>query len=158
MSGPKTIALPDGTDEEFIHFEIVSEKWFVYEIEDGSILRSKFVLLEVVAIGEPDEQGHRLTKMGTQTINVIFSPLELRGPPGRKWEVSELEEFKTETNLKFSQIKDGGLNEYKLEKSNIQVDYRVNKIDKTSKYTANGMPAYIIRLKTTIIGTSSEES
>jgi len=158
MSEPRTIALPDGTDEEFLHFEIENEKWFTYEIEDGTILKSKFVLLVVVASGEPDEQGARLTKFGTQTLNVVFSPLELRGPPGKKWAVSELEEYITEANLKFRQLKNGGLNEYKLEKAIIQVDYRIEQIDKTSKYNTNGMPAYIVRSKTSLIGTSSEES
>lgn len=158
MSGPKTIELPDETEGEFIHFEVVNEKWFAYEVEDGTILRSKFVLLEIIAYGEPDEQDKRLSKMGTHTLNVVYSPPELRGPPGKKWKPSELEEFITEPNLKFSQIKDGGLYEYKLEKSNIQVDYRVYQIDKTSKYNSNGMPAYIIRMKTTIAGMPSEES
>lgn len=155
MSEPRIIDLPaDNGVEEFLDFEVVNENWSTYEVEDGSILKSKFVLLSAIAYGERDEENTRLSKFSTHTLYVVYSPPELRGTPEHNLSVEDLEEYVTERNLKFSQIKDSGLNAYKFEKRIIEVDHRVNHIDKTSKYNKDGMPAYVIRGKTMILGTS----
>ena len=156
MPEAKVVVSPDISDGELIPFTTKNEEWFTYELEDNTIIRSKFVLMEVIAVGEPNEQGRRLTYMGTHQLNVVFSPPELRDTPDKKWEASELEEYITDENLKFSQITDGGLYKYELENSTMEVDYRVYQVDKTSKYDAKGNPAYIIRTKTVIAGAKEE--
>ncbi len=159
MSEPRIIELPEETDvEEFLDFEIVNEKWSTYEIEDGTILKSKFVLMSAVAYGERDEAGTRLTKFGTNPISVIYSPPELRGPPEPNLSAKELEEYITERNLKFSIIKEGGINEYKFEKATIQVEHTITRIHKTSRYLVDGMPAYVMNGKTSIFATHVTDS
>jgi len=152
----KTIDL-ESMEEEMINFDVLNEKWQVYELEDNTIIKSKFLLINILAYGVPDEEGKRLTRFGTQTINVIHSPRGIRGPPDRTWTAEELEPYVTETNLKKRLIKDSGLYRYESENSIFEVDYMIRQVDKTSKYDAIGMPAYIIRSKTSIISVKKEQ-
>ncbi len=155
MSEPRIIDLPEDTDlEELLPFEIINEKWSTYELEDGTILKTRFVLLSAIAYGKHDEAGKRLTKFGHQNLYVVHAPPELRGPPEPNLSTNDLEEYITDRNLKFRQIKDGGSASYKFEKLLMDIDHRVNQIDKTSRYSENGMPAYLIRGKTMMLGTS----
>jgi len=104
--------LPD----EFVQFKIENEKWHVYELKDGTIIRTKYVLMSILAYGEKDPDGKRPSRFGHQNLVVIHSPIALRGEKDRTWDASELEEFVTERNLMFRLIKDGGINNYNTEK------------------------------------------
>ena len=57
----------------------------------------------------------------------------------------------------FRLIKDGGINNYNTEKTNIQVENRVDRIDKTSKFDMDGMPAYIVRSRINLAVSDRED-
>ena len=131
----------DMEKEELISFKTLNENWHIYELEDNSIIKTKFVLLSVIAYGEKNDLDQRLANFGTHNLITVYSPKEIRGPKDRAWTAQELEEHVTEQNLKFRQLEDGGLNSYETEKSIIQVEHRVAQIDNTSKYDKNSLPA-----------------
>lgn len=141
----------DMEKEELISLKTINEKWHIYELEDNTIIKTKFVLMNIVAYGEENELKKRLANFASTNLVVVYSPKEIRGPKDKAWTAQELEEHITGNNLKFRQIEDGGMNTYETEKSIIQVEHRVAQIDNTSKYDKNGMPAYIVRSKTSII-------
>jgi hypothetical protein len=146
--------IPIDTDvekDEMITFDLINEKWHTYELEDNTIIKTKFILLNIIAYGEKDDLDKRLTGFATQLLVVVYSPKELRGPKDKTRRADELEEYITEKNLKFRKIIDGGMSKYDTEKSNIQIDHSITQVDMTSKYDSSGMPAYIVRSKNNVI-------
>jgi len=138
-------------DDEMVHIDTIHEEWHEYEVEDKTIIKTKWVLMKIIAYGEPNPDGTRLNRIGGQTLTVIHSPKEIRGPPDKTWTVTELEPYITEPNALFRQIQNGGINKYETEKASIEAEYRVTQIDKTSKYDVEGMPSYIVRTSTNYV-------
>lgn len=132
--------------DELIPFEIIKENWSTYELEDGTIIRFKFVLINIIKTPIQSEKGNLLLFNARNVIGV-FSPEE-RGDKDRNYTVEELEKYISKLNVMFRQIVDSGLNEYKTDKHTIIITPRVTKIDKTSKFDKQGMPAYIVRSET----------
>jgi len=138
----------ESMDDEMVHLDTIHEEWHEYEVEDKTIIKTKWVLMNIIAYGEPDPDGKRLNRVGAKTLTIVHSPKEVRGSPDKTWTVEELEPHITERNVLFRQIHNGGLYKYETEKATIEAEYRVTQIDRTSKYDADGMPAYIIRTST----------
>ena len=141
----------DMEKDELIPFEIIDEKWHTYELEDNTIIKTKFILLNIIAYGEKDDLDKRLSEFATHLLVVVYSPKELRGPKDKTRRADELEEYITEKNLKFRNIKDGGMSKYETKNSIIQIDHSITQVDITSKYDSKGMPAYIVRSKNNVI-------
>jgi hypothetical protein len=154
---------PKTDHDKLVDFDVIKENWHAYELEDGSIIRTKNVLLSIVDVGPVDEKesaavGARKGYFALKFLAVIHSPEHLRGPKDKAWEAPELEGYIVEKNLKFRQIKDGGNCEYSTKKTKITVQTYVRQIDKTSKFDLNGMPAYLIRTEANIlIATEAEK-
>ena len=89
----------DMEKDELIPFEIVEEKWHTYELEDNTIIKTKFILLNIIAYGEKDDLDKRLSGFATHTLVVVYSPKELRGPKDKTRRADELEEYITEKNI-----------------------------------------------------------
>ena len=53
--------------------------------------------------------------------------------------------------MKFRQLTDGGHAIYETEKTRLEIIHRVRQVDKTSKFDAKGMPAYIVRSESQIV-------
>lgn len=139
----------------YIDFDIINEKWHVYELEDDSIIRFKTVLTAIFDAGPAEEEtgisGMRKAFFSARLLSSVFSPKDIRGKKGKSWSISELEKFKTQTNLKFRQIKDGGIAEYDTKNSIITIKSWLRQVDKTSKFDGFGNPAYIIRTESQIL-------
>ena len=91
----KPVLLPDNVEQELIDFEILRENWNKYELEDGSIITSKFILSQLVKSAEkdPHDDAFNLGFMEPRSITTIFAPIDKRGKPDRNYSVSELEKF-----------------------------------------------------------------
>ena len=136
--------------ERFVDFDVISENWSAYELEDDTLIRTKNVLMDIIEAGPAVEKGSEFG-VGAKLLNVVHSPSSLRGPKGKATEVKELEKFIVQPNMKFRQIKDGGPAKYETKNSTITLVTRVRRIEKTSKFDAKGMPAYIIRTENQIL-------
>ena len=84
-------------------------------------------------------------------MSSVFSPKDIRGQKDKQHPLSELEKCKTDINLKFRQIKDGGFAEYQTKKSNLKVKTWLRQVDKTSLFDGLGNPAYIIRTESEVL-------
>jgi hypothetical protein len=72
--------IPDPQGMEVLHFDIISENWNEYELEDGTNLRSRLVLTRVMR----PKQGYKPGEFGLSlkhVFNIVASP-EKRGKPG----------------------------------------------------------------------------
>jgi hypothetical protein len=152
----ETEKAPTTEHGKFVDFDVIKENWNEYELEDGSIIRTKNVLLSIVDVGPAGEKdkvvvGLRQGYFTLKFLAVIHSPENLRGPKDKVWEASELENYIVTKNLKFRQTKDGGNSEYTFKKTKVIVQTYIKQVDKTSKFGEDGMPAYIIRTEANIL-------
>jgi hypothetical protein len=138
----------------FVDFEINREGWSLYRIEDGTLLRARFILTGVLMEGKLEEMVEQLKpgqkpKLGlllrSRRIFTAESPLELRGKPDSKtYTTEELKSSITNEDMDFETLKEIW-NLYKLE-NRITLKARLSTvtINKTSNFERAGMPIYTI--------------
>jgi len=141
--------------EKQIEFNVHSEKWHVYELEDKSTIRFKTVLIDIYdagpAEGEMGAQGIRKAFFNMKLLSSVFSPKKMREKKGQVWPISELEKNIIKPNLMFRQLKDGGFAEYETSNSKLQIKTILRQVDRTSKFGSMGNPAYIIRTESEVL-------
>ena len=130
-------------------FEMEKEDFHIFELRDGSIIKAKFVMVNVTRKKEEGKDD----QFGFQSQNVVgaWAPLSMRGEKGKTYSMSELEANIIERNVMKKQTNDAGKNVYNLPDCKIIVNYNVKNIDKTSLFDTMGNPSYIVRGETEII-------
>ncbi len=79
----KKVRLPNGKQAEgvVVPVQATTEQWNEYFLEDGTVLRVKIVVTEVVHIeGQYDPSGNPLYATQSATLMVVSSPEELMRP------------------------------------------------------------------------------
>ena len=149
----EAVPLPNDIEQEFVDFKIIRENWNKYELDDGSIIRTRFILSQIVSTEEPAPQDDDLNLgfMEPRIITSIFAPIDKRGTPDRNYSVPELEKFVINKDCKIinKTINDPSI--YMTESMLIFVYNVIDRIEKTSKFSASGMPHYIVRTKNQIM-------
>jgi len=157
MQTPKTVLritekMPP--DFVFVNFEVVREGWNVYKLEDGSLLKTKLVFIDVMAEKDFREKIERAkTEKGVKSgiwfssSNVVGveAPLGLRGEPStRTFSQDELRASVVKNDIDFEVIKETW-NVYRLDKG-IEVKARSSPINiaRTSKFDSKGLPIYLV--------------
>ncbi len=140
-------------DFAFVDFEVVREEWNSYKLEDEAVLKSKFVLINVIM--EKDfkakiektkaEKGVKVG-LGISSSNVIGveAPLELRGEQSTKpCTPEELRASVVKDDIDFEVVKETW-NVYKLENGIVMKSRSapVN-VARTSKFDNRGLPIYL---------------
>jgi hypothetical protein len=140
----------------FIDFEVVSENWTTYEVEDKTLVRFKTVLL-----GLKRDMTKMPTQLGlglqTRLLVITHALPELRAKKGAVWSTHELEKHIIKPNLMYRQLK-SATSIYTTENEKITIQTRLVRIDKTNKFGIDGEPAYIIRTEADIIVEAKEEN
>jgi hypothetical protein len=79
----KTVRLGNQEFEgEIIPFRGNVEHWNEYLLDDGSVVRSKVIAVEMVRVdGQYDAEGNPLYIINSTNINHVSSPDELKGKP-----------------------------------------------------------------------------
>ena len=129
----------------YLDFEVLREDWGFYEIEDGSLLRVKLVLVNVF------KKGEREYTFSWNNVIGVVSPPQLRGPPDTtKYKPDELLRSIVEEDLDFKILKEG-LSEYLLE-DNTRLIFRpiLVEVSRTNKYDSGGMPIYLTNVQPVI--------
>ena len=138
----------------FLDFEIEQEKWNKYLLEDGSLLRAKFVLTGVL-IDKNIEELEKEAKSGqklrigfafkSRNLFSIESPTELRGPPdSKKYSLKELRASIVKEELDFETEK-ATWNSYLCE-NGMRMKARISptSVHMTSKFESSGTPIYVV--------------
>ncbi|MEM2957490.1 MAG: hypothetical protein QW261_04355 [Candidatus Jordarchaeaceae archaeon] len=126
-------------------FDVLSEPWNVYQLEEGPILKIKYVLTRVL---KRRENGGRFGYAIKGQNVVVFShiPPELKGEPTHA--------FYSPMELQASIVKDGvryatlaeEWNEYLAEDgTSIRVKLTVVKVSRTNKKDMDGDPVYLVQ-------------
>jgi len=141
----------------FIDFNIEKEQWNKYRIADGTELKARFVLQQVLVDKSMDELEKELKSIeGDGSIafgfgfkgNKLFTvepPVNLRGnPDSNKYRVEELRESIVEEDIDFDTV-NSSWNIYQL-KNRISFKCRllVTTVSRTNKFDDLGIPTYLI--------------
>uniref|UniRef100_A0A7C2BLK9 Uncharacterized protein n=1 Tax=Thermosphaera aggregans TaxID=54254 RepID=A0A7C2BLK9_9CREN len=127
---------------EYVDFEIASEGWNLYEVEDGTKLRVRVILKTVIKFGMGKYQ------FGVeQIIGTAFVPERLRGPPSaRKYSPEELSQNIEKEDLAFKTLKETW-NVYRLsDGGTLSVKAEVSQINKTKLFNEIGEPIYTLNI------------
>lgn len=138
----------------FCNFKVTREKWNKYKLSDNSILKTKFVLINIIAEKDYKKKLETRTRnkkiaigIGIKSHNVtgIEAPENLRGKPAKKsYSMKELRSSAVEEDLDIEVIKETW-NEYKLEdKGTIKIKNSPINVSRTNKYDGHGLPIYLI--------------
>lgn len=148
---------PPLIDHKMIDFKVKREPWNIYKVEDGSILKAKFVLIMVHFEKDVDEliseikSTGKIEKMEIGTgVNIknqmlvgASAPNNLMGVPNERKGLN-YRDYIVEEDLDFEVIKENFF-EYQLENGfNIKGKAVLMNIDRTSLYENSGMPIYLV--------------
>jgi len=137
-----------------VDFEVVREGWNRYKLEDEAVLKTKFVLISVVAeknfkeiIERAKTEKGLKVGFGFQSHNVVGveAPMRLRGEPDTKtYTIEELRSSIVKEDLDFEVLTETW-NVYKLENGvMIKVRNAPINVSRTSKFDSRGLPIYLV--------------
>jgi hypothetical protein len=138
--------------QEELDFEVKKEVWNVYELEDGSILRFKGVLIKVMKdlkvppppTGAPAGAKTMGISLSFQDIMTVKSPLHLKGKPSQPISPQEMHDL-PKTEVEFNPFYEDW-NTYDLKDgTEIRVKINISKIEKVEgKFDNFGNQIYIV--------------
>ncbi len=132
---------------EPVEFEVVSEKWAIYEVKDKLpvILKARLILNKIIRTDLKDQMGYPMYSPGTSTPTfVTFAPRGLRQTPTIPPPTPDQIRDCPKIDLKFS-VKEEPWNEYRLSDGTvIRTRITVLGVLKTPFFVADGDPMYIV--------------
>jgi hypothetical protein len=141
-------------DLEYVDFEVEKENWNKYRLKDGAILKTKFVLINVLAEkGFKEKIKRAKTEKGIgigfefQSSNVIgveIPPNLMGEPTASHYSPQELEASVVEDEIDFETVAESW-NAYKLN-DGIYMKVRNSpiRIRRTNKFDSRGVPIYLV--------------
>lgn len=144
--------------EGYIGFKAKHEDWSEYKLEDGTILKARFVLIKVLDTEEYDEQGNPVYDVNSINAVGVLVPEKLREKPSKeRYSRKELEESIVKEDMEFERIKEGW-NTYELENgAKISVKLVLAAVSRTNKFDSRGEPIYIFNIQPLVKGKIPKE-
>jgi hypothetical protein len=136
---------------EVVEFEVVSEKWSVYNIKDRVPvpLKARLILTKVIRADMVDSLGQPIYATGESAPTfVTFAPPSIRGPPTIPPPTPEQMNQAIVENLEVEPV-DEPWNEYRLKDGTIiRQKIVVTGAVRTSLFALDGDPLYVINHQT----------
>jgi len=131
-------------DYEYCDFETIIENRNEYEIEDGTELRIKYVMVKIVRNKIPGTPGGYNYGFNGNTVVGVHSP-KIRKAENIKYTPEELSSSIIKTDMNYKTIKEIW-NKYiiKNDKTEILAKMVITDIQKTDKFDEYGDPHYLI--------------
>jgi hypothetical protein len=118
-----------------IDFDVKNEDWSVYELEDGTILKIKIVLMRIIQ--DTDASGNPI---GGTLLNTIIASIPAKDLRGCK-------KIEPKFDLKYTVIKETW-NEYDVKDGSIlRIKPTLAQIDRTDKVDPRGEPLYAVNMQ-----------
>jgi len=138
----------------FLNFKINREDWNYYKLQDGAVLKGRFILKSVLIEGKLEDIITQV-KLGEKprlrlsyvadNIYAIEAPTELRGPPDTKrYTAEDLRQAITQKDVDYETVRESW-NFYQLDNGMVlKVKLSPSVVSKTSKFEQGGMPIYLV--------------
>ncbi len=126
-------------------FDVLSEPWNVYQLEEGPILKIKYVLTRVLKRRE-DGGRYSYAFKGQNVLAFSHVPPKLKGEPSREfYSPMELQASIVNESVRYTTIAEEW-NEYLAEDgTSIRVKLTVVKVSRTNKKDMDGDPIYLVQ-------------
>jgi hypothetical protein len=125
-----------------INFKVKREDWNSFQLEDGSILKAKFVLINV--LGKSSGKGFE-GSLQSQNVLGVFAPADLRGKPSEPYTKEELVKSVVDDDVDVKSVISQPWNEYELDTGLLlKIKSMPLHIARTNKYDREGMPVYLV--------------
>lgn len=148
---------PDPSKIKFIDFNVEKEPWNKYRVKDGSNLKARFILQQIITDKSMEKLENELKKIKPDEHvdlgfgfkgNRLFSadaPLKLCGlPDEKKYLVGELRESIIDEDIDFDTV-NSSWNIYHLENGmTFKCRVLVQTVNRTDKFDELGLPIYFI--------------
>jgi len=142
-------------DLEYVNFSTLKEDWTIFELDDGSVLKAKFVLKLVLrpkgTIGD--------YSINSDTVVAVAVDKKWWGPPSnREYSLQEIMANIEKEEMSFKTKTPDSWNVYQLEDGSIiSVKLELVTISRTSLYTTKGERTYTFNIQPLIKARMSEE-
>jgi len=136
------------TTKKNLDFEVIKERWGKYTLDDGSVLKIKFILTNIKTW---DENGAKKYTANNQVIQTILSAEHLIGEPAKAAFTSEVLQKNIEKDdLSYDQL-ENPVNEYILDNgTKLKLFPQVIKVSRSSLKNSLGEPIYMVTTNVTI--------
>lgn len=125
-----------------IDFDVIRETWNKYELNDNTIIKTKYVLTKLTKILKDKKVNYAI---GGQTITVILPAVESRGPPDTtQYTGDDYKKAIIQDDVKYNTIAEEWYEYIVDDGTKLKLKMTVTGISKTSKFDKNGEPVYIV--------------
>ncbi|MCH7649440.1 MAG: hypothetical protein IIA83_12655 [Thaumarchaeota archaeon] len=126
-----------------IDFDVVREPWQKYELNDNTIIKTKFVLTKLFKkIKEDNKPAYTIDG---QNITVVLAPQEVKGQPdSKKYTPQEYQKSIIQEDVKYNTISDEWYEYIVDDGTRIRMKATITGIHKTDKFDTNGDRVYLI--------------
>jgi len=153
LTASKDISVPE---KRLIDFRIKNEDWSIFQLVDGTLLKSKLVLINVLE--KRSGKGFEGI-MQLQNVLGVFSPEELRGKPSEPYTHEELAKSIVNDDIDIEKVITQPWNEYELDNGMVfKVKNILVNVAKTDKYDKEGMPIYLVNCSAFAKGKKAKKS
>lgn len=129
-----------------LDFEIIREPWNKYSLNDGTHIKSRYILIKLKK-KEPTSETEK-PSIGVEGRNVVVTynvPQNLKGPPSKHiYPPEELRKSIVQDDIRYTTIYEEW-NEYIAEDgTRIRVKQTMTRVGRTDKADKNGDPIYFV--------------
>jgi len=125
-----------------IDFEVIREPWHKYELNDNTIIKTKYVLTTLNKVQKDGKSNYRIDG---QTITVVLPAMESQGHPDpTQYTGEDYQNAIIQDDVKYNTL-DEEWYEYLVDDgTKLKLKMTVTGISKTSKFNKIGQPVYIV--------------
>ena len=125
-----------------LDFEVTSEPWNKYEVNDGTILKFKYVMKTIFRTMKDNKANY--TGEG-QPLSVVIPTDNLRGEPDKNtYNTEQLKASIEKDEMSYRTVAEEW-NEYRVDDGAVlRIKATVMKVSRTTKYDKNGNPIYLV--------------
>jgi len=136
------------TTKKNLDFEVIKERWGKYTLDDGSVLKVRFILTNIKTW---TENGNKKYNANNQVIQTVLCAERLIGEPSKAAFTSEVLQKNIEKDdLSFDQL-ETPVNEYILDDgTKLKLFPQVIKVARSSLKNNLGEPIYMVTTNVTI--------
>ena len=131
-----------------IDFEVIKERWGKYNLDDGSVLKIKFVFINIKTF---DQNGKKQYSANIQNHQTVNCPEHLIGEPSKEIHSYELLQKNMEKDNVSVNLLEIPVNEYILDDgTKLKASPQVIKVSRSSLKNDLGEPIYLVTTNLTI--------
>lgn len=141
---------PQREDQLSVPFEPIKEPWVEYRLEDGAVIRLRFILQQLLqrAVGPTPSP----LQISQQVMIMTDAPPSLMGPPGTVPSMQEIDRNITAARVAFAVVSEKPTIYLCASDRLLIVRLRLVTVAKSRLFNSLGQPVYKVSYETAIVG------